>query len=912
MKLHPLLSCRSIGARPPRAAVAVLCVWVLFFELTALGAVASAADIGEAIRSYRGGKFDESIQAATEAVAAELESEDWHHLKIESELALGRYADARASLAAASEQFPTSIRLRWLGRDVHRFNGDSQRADELLAEIGGFLKRFEFRYRDAANQVVIGRYYLHRGADAKQILRDYFQRVQRSAPTLPHGFVAAGELALSKNDFGIAATAFEQAARLSPGDPDVLFGLARAYAASDAKKSQAALEEALKINPDHAASLLFKVDEHVREEQYAEADALIERVLVVNPQQPVAWAYRAVLAHLRADAEAEVACRARALAHWRENPEVDHLIGRELSENYRFAEGAAYQRQALGYDAAYLPAKLQLAQDLLRLGDEDGGWKLADAAFDENNYDVVAHNLATLRDRMTRFATLEGHGFIVRMESSEATIYGDRVLDLLARAKRELSAKYDVTLPEPTFVEIFPRQQDFAIRTFGVPTEAGFLGVCFGRVITMNSPAALGENPANWQAVVWHEFCHVVTLAKTNNKMPRWLSEGISVYEERLANPAWGQSMNPEYRAMILGGMLTPVSRLSRAFLDAESPLAVQFAYYESSLVVEYIVEKRGFDALKHVLDDLGQGVAINAALARHVGSLAELDAGFSAYARQRAENLAPGARFDDPDAETKADPEKLAKWIADHPNGYFGLRRQAVRLMAEKKWNEAKAVLLRVRDLYPDYGGSDSAYALLATVHRELGEGDEELAALRMQAKLDADALPACLRLVELCAARSDWSAVAQYAEAAIAINPLVPAAHRHLAVAAEHLGDDRRVLAGLKAQLAMDALDLSDAHFRIAQAHRRRRELAAARRHVLLALEEAPRYRDAQRLLVDLAAALRPPRAPEPDLDAQTDPRTDPKAAPFAPEPVLPGESVSTEPTQDAESTSQAEATP
>ncbi len=39
--------------------------------------------------------------------------------------------------------------------------------------------------------------------------------------------------------------------------------------------------------------------------------------------------------------------------------------------------------------------------------------------------------------------------------------------------------------------------------------------------------------------VLWHEFCHVITLQKTGNKIPRWLSEGISVFEERRADVRW-------------------------------------------------------------------------------------------------------------------------------------------------------------------------------------------------------------------------------------------------------------------------------------------------------------------------------------------------------------------------------------
>ena len=119
------------------------------------------------------------------------------------------------------------------------------------------------------------------------------------------------------------------------------------------------------------------------------------------------------------------------------NPEVDHLIGRKLSQKYRFAEGAAYQKQALAIDPDYLPAKVQLCQDLLRLGDEDEGWKLADEIFARDGYNVVAYNLVTLRDRLAGFRTLQDDGFLVRMDPREADLYGQRVLALLRRAQED-------------------------------------------------------------------------------------------------------------------------------------------------------------------------------------------------------------------------------------------------------------------------------------------------------------------------------------------------------------------------------------------------------------------------------------------------------------------------------------------
>src|SRR5947207_5975507 len=170
-----------------------------------------------------------------------------------------------------------------------------------------------------------------------------------------------------------------------------------------------------------------------------------------------------------------------------------------------------------------------------------------------------------------------------------------------------------------------------------MPENPGFLGVCFGRVVTANSPASQTAHPANWQAVLYHEFCHVVTLQLTRNKMPRWLSEGISVYEESQADNSWGQRMNPSYREMILEGELTPVSKLSAAFLTPRSDLHLQFAYYESALVVEFLVRRFGFDALRQILRDLGGGADINEAIAAHTAPMTKFEEDFTAFARERA-----------------------------------------------------------------------------------------------------------------------------------------------------------------------------------------------------------------------------------------------------------------------------------
>jgi tetratricopeptide (TPR) repeat protein len=813
-----------------------------------------AADLFEATNLYRTGKYAECVDAAAAGIAESEFNESWRLLKLQAQMQLGRYPDALKSLDEALEKVSYSIRIRWIGREVCRFNGELERAKKLDEETTELLEQFAWRYSDAANQVVIGQFLLDQGMDAKQVLTKHYNEAKRRQPNNVDVLLAIGELALSKHDYLMAGDAYQQAVKLDDTNADALFGVARSFGPSDSEKAEAALQAALAANPHHIAGLLFIVDNHVDAERYDDADKVLAQVASINPHEPRALAYRAALAHLRNDPEKEQAHRQAALRHWPQNPEVDYLIGKKLSQKYRFAEGAQYQRQALEFDPNYILAKSQLAQDLLRLGKVEEGLRLAEAVYDQDAYNIFAHNLVTLQENLAKFRTLEEDNIFVRMEAREAEIYGHRVLDLLKRAKAVLCEKYDVELKEPIIVEIFPRQQDFAIRTFGLPGGQGFLGVCFGTVITANSPASQGTSPACWEATLWHEFCHVVTLNKTNNKMPRWLSEGISVYEERQANPTWGQRMNPQYREMILGDDLTPVSELSGAFLRPTSPLHLQFAYYESSLVVEYFIEKYGLETLQRVLTDLAVGMPINESLNRYTGSIAALDKEFADYAREKAKNLAQGVDWATPELPRRATLEMITEWVKEHPNNYEGLRRLAQQQMADKAWEAAIETLEKMRKLYPQDAGAANPRQLLAEIYAVLEQNQQERVVLEELADLSDDNVTILSRLCKLTSDAQDWAKTKDYALRWLAVNPLVPDPHRYAAQAAEHLEDHALAVESYQALLAQNPFDLADAHYRLATALRRTGENDQAKRHVLFALEQTPRFREAQRLLLEI----------------------------------------------------------
>ncbi len=349
--------------------------------------------------------------------------------------------------------------------------------------------------------------------------------------------------------------------------------------------------------------------------------------------------------------------------------------------------------------------------------------------------------------------------------------------------------------------------------------------------------------------------------------MPRWLSEGISVYEEEKEDPAWGSPITPRYRAMILGDDFTPLSQLSSAFLAPKSGMHLQFAYFESALAVEFLVEKAGLPALRGVLDDLGAGVTINESLpSRAEMTLEQLDAEFAAFARKqgrgrrprddlgraRAAARPPTRRRSKPGSRPtpRASPASVAWPPSSWPRATGRRRRRRSRSS---------------RPPIPDYVGEDNAYVLLAAVCRKTSDPAGERAALEALASRDGDAGPAYLRLMELEEASSDWKGLARDARRMLAVNPLVPAPHRALARASEQLGQDAEALAAYRALAILDESDPADTHYRLARLLAKLGQPAEARREVLKSLEEAPRFLEAHKLLLELVGPD-PPNDPAP----------------------------------------------
>ena len=806
---------------------------------------------------YQHGEYERVAEISRIFIERGQPSPEWWIFRLKACHELGRVDDLVKVADEAVAKHPKELPVLITCHEVLTAWGKKEAATKILQQINAVAKTMPASQRTARDTVALGRAALAAGADPQKVIQQFLDPAKKKDAKLKDVYMALGELALAKSDYARAANEFREGLKHHDEDPELRFGLARSFQSSDRKRSQELVDQILEGNPFHPGAHLLKAEHHIGAEEYDEARLALDPAIEVNPHHPEAWGLRAVLSLLQDNKpkDAEQA-RAEGLKLWAQNPGVDMLIGRSLSRGYRFKEAAEHLREALKLDPGSLPAKLHLCQALFRLGQEDEAWKLAKEVRDADGYNVQAYNIGLLEAEMKGFKVRETPDFVLKLPARDDAIYGDRALELLTEAKKVLCAKYGLTLDHPVLVEFFPSQQDFAIRTFGNLGGQGILGACFGTVVTMNSPQGIASNRSNWEGTLWHEFCHVVTLSVTHNRMPRWLSEGISVHDEAKRDPSWGMRMTATYRRMTLDEeTLTPMSKMSRAFLSPKSSDHIMFAYYEASQAVDWLLKKYGEKKFQAVLKDLADGRRINEALERNCDDVAKLDEAFAEHMRKLAESFAPKGDWEKPERED-VDPRNeaaVAEYLRENPNNLWALEARTRRLVAGEQWAEALALAKRLIELAPENVGKNSGYDFAAKSYRALKQTEGETAMLREWAARDGGADEALLRLVELDAEAKNWKSVRENAQKLLGIQPFLKQPYELMARAGEALGNGDSAVWALQKLMILGPDHPVEVNFSLARLLREK-DNVAAKRHLLDALVEAPRFRDGHKLLLQL----------------------------------------------------------
>jgi len=825
---------------------------LLWLALISTQLIAQLADLSTVEESMRVGDYEKAIELAQQQVDKKTWNEAWPRLLATNLMTVGKYSDALTVYKASQERFSDSLRLRLLGHKILLENNLTLEAKPALDDLTLQIQRSPWKFSTKSELVPLGEFFLLQGEEPKQVLKLCYDQALKSDPKNLEAIKAIASMALDKSDTKVAAEAIQKGLKLTQNDPDLLVLAAETWSNSDRAKSREYLQQALDINPKHLRALRMLAESLMDSESYTQAIEVLSKAQTVNPNDPQMWALRAAIAHLQGNYADEGNFRSKALSLRKLNPQVDHKIGKHLSMHYRFAEGAQYQQRALAMDKDFRNAKTQLAQDLLRLGREQEGWDMVQQARQADPYHVTTYNLQLLKGELEKYTSIEVPGFIIRMDATEAKVFGEQVAELLQEARNVLGEKYKYRAQEPIIVELFAKQRDFAVRTFGLPGGEGFLGVCFGNVITANSPSALNVDH-NWKSVLWHEYCHVITLNLTENKMPRWLSEGISVYEEKLRRSNWGEPPNPLYVHWLRQGEFEPPSRMSRMFLAPKSPQHLQYAYFVASIVVEFWTEEFGHEGLLKLLADLKDGLPITEAIARRTGSVEGLDQAFEKHAKALGQSIGTTLEFEPIPKETP-----LQEWLKEHPGSYQAQHTQLDEQIRKMDWTQSLLQAQQLYEAWPNDPSASSALTKLAMIHRQMGNTSSEKEALIQVVNLDPHTTEPLNRLISIEQEVGNWDAVASYCRSMLEIQPMKTSILELLANAGQNLNQPQEVIRSLQALSNLQPVDPADLEYRLAIAYDqtgKNQELAL--RHCLKALEESPRFGKALELLIRLHEA-------------------------------------------------------
>ena len=632
--------------------------------------------------------------------------------------------------------------------------------------------------------------------------------------TAPEVFVEMGVALIGLNRYKEANDVmFIEAQEKDEINPSLLMEQGRALMAKyNYPQSRDCMRDLIDINPRNADALAvladnYLVDFQVGTKRYNLAEKYLNRALAVNPQHAEAHLVRGVLtlsdgytSKAREDFERSVklnpsSMRARGLlatcdyldghldkvdsgarAALEINPrgaEFFHTIAVAIEQKFRYADVVKFCDRALEVDPYYWPAYATLGVNCMRVGEDNRGRALLAKSREHDTFNPWVLNTRKLMRHMDKnHRGWQSPRFSFRVPKPEYHVLKTYLEPLLEEALDSLSKRYKVELKLPIFIESFSEHRWFSARTIGLEGLAA-AGACFGNLVTLTTPNALPGQ--NWGAVAWHEFAHVITLGLTDNRVPRWLTEGLSVYEEGHDRPRWARNFSMEVADAYGSGRLLPISELDFGFSKPKYPNQILMSYFQGCLIVQYIEKKWNFASVLSILKGYREHKPLERIFSEVLEvTLEEFDKGFFAFvdAWVRENGYQPALAEDviEPlELAVETAPDDLAK-LADLAWAYF----LNIPGKEEDSWLTAQKILKQD----PDHG---DAHAILAFVSYTKRDDKDEAKRLLQLALSEGTKFQfrTHFMLGQIAAEEERFDEAIEYYEKAKSIAPRVGAAY-------------------------------------------------------------------------------------------------------------------------------------
>ena len=728
---------------------------------------------------------------------------------------------------------------------VYRQTGRLQSAETLFIEILATYQTHQALSARDLYAIASASRYLGRSDPRlfKQAVRIFSEAALKNPSDLDAS-IALGELLLEKYNNQEALEVFSEILAKDDNHPPALLGLARSQHFDYSSNAMLTVLKALEINPNLVSARVFLSRLYIELEQYDLAQKELEQALQVNPVSLEALSMLAVVYYLERNLAEFERIEKRVLTLNPQYAELYTTLADLAAQNRLYRDAENFSRMAVTLDSKSWRGYGLLGMNQMRLGRMQQGRTNLEHSFKGDPYNVWIKNTLQLGDSFKDYVQTEKGQFQVVMHSKENSLFNEYIHDLAESAYQHFKTRYQHEPDKPIRLELYPDHADFSVRTVGL-AGVGLLGVSFGPVVAMDSPAARDRGEFNWGSTLWHELAHVFHLSITDNRVPRWFSEGLSVYEERAARPGWGGDVSPDFLLAYLEGRLLPLSELNNGFVRPSYPEQVSHSYFQASLVFEFIEARWGFDVIREILNAFkDSGNHDEVLLSRLKLDAKSLDEAFDTYLKNKYSTSLLALS----EVEESAQDETA---IEDR---YFQ-QLEVGRLLLEKgDLVLAETFLSTAQSLFPEYAGGDSSYWLLAGLYTKQGKPRQAEAQLAKMIAINAEHYEAHLQLAKLRAESGDIAGAADALDRAIYIYPYDMQLHRDLAQHQASLGLWDKVARERRALLALDPVDKAEAYYQLAYAYDRAGNRSSAREQILYALEIAPNFYRAQALLLSL----------------------------------------------------------
>jgi len=810
------------------------------------------------------GNYDEAIRICEEAI----ENEDFGRFPlISTQLAevkrfTGKSSEALAILAAViEEQFEPPVRTLVQYGSLLQFTGQrSQAYPHLDQAVQRYNNGLVFASEDVA-MVALASWLLDNFHDANTL----FNEAVRANPNNLEAHVLWGDLFHEKYNGTDAEQSYRDALDINSRYAPALNGVAKVVG------DERALQRAVAINPNFIPALETYGMLLLANGREEEGLAYLDQVLQLNPEALTTLstlAAQAVLEERQTDYD-ELLAKVDSFSP--DNARFLTNIADTLGTNYRFTEAVEFARAAIAADPEYWQGYTTLGGNLIRLGEEVEGKTNLEIGFDNDPFNVMTSNMLKVFDTLATYTTVESEHFKVHMSEHDADILWPYMEPLLEEGWDTLTEKYGFEPESPVLIEMFDKTEDFAVRSVGIPDIGPLVGICFGKVITLISPDTLS---ANWQEIVWHEFMHVVTLQMTKNRMPRWLSEGISVWEETQGRPYWGRRQGLDLVRGAQENKLLPVGSLNDGFSGARSSADLGFAYFQSYLVIDYIASEFGFDKLVELVH---QYALIKEDTDRFQEvfnmSLDTFDDGFTAWIERRVEEINVYVHTEDAPDEGEGHghgirenssailaelynnaslKQHMRARIEEQPRDFQAHLQLGIVLFKEQEYTEAKFHLQTAHELLPTYAGYPSPPLVLSQIHEREGDRQAQFDQLEILLQNQQHDFDSAMLLAEAALEDGDSERAEYYLDRALQVDPYRSDVHELKARYASSINDSELAVTEYEVLLKLDITDPVEAWTNLAEAYLNNGQSQEAKENILFALELAPGYERAQKVLL------------------------------------------------------------